>query len=67
VKKLFPIYPLLLGIIWVLFTYSSNASKLPSVGVIVTPLFAVTGILLIVYGVSWLIVRDWRKAGGRRE
>ena len=61
-KKLFPIYPLLLGIIWVLFTYSSNASKLPSAGVVVMPLLAVTGVLLIVYGASWLIVRDWRKA-----
>jgi len=61
-KKFFPIYPILLGVIWVLITYSSNRELLPSIGVVVVPMLVVTGILTVIWGITQLIVRDWRKS-----
>lgn len=61
-RKFFPIYPVLLGIIWVLVTYSNNAAKLPSPSVMVVPLLVVVGIIATIWVVSWLILRDWRKS-----
>jgi len=62
VKKFFPVYPILLGVIWVLVTYSNNASILPSVSVITIPLLVVVGIIAALWGVVQLLVRDWRKS-----
>jgi len=61
-KKFFPVYPILLGIIWILVTYSGNMSKLPSFGVATVPLLVVTGIIAAIWGITQLLVRDWRKS-----
>ncbi len=61
-KKYFPMYPILLGAIWVLVTYSNNASILPSAGVVTIPLLVVTGIIAAVWGVTQLILKDWKKS-----
>jgi len=61
-KLLFPFYPILLGIIWVLLTYSANKEILLSMSVVVKPILIVTGITAVVWGITQLIVRDWKKA-----
>jgi len=61
-KLLFPLYPILLGIIWVLLTYSANKEILLSMSVVVKPALIVTGITAIVWCITQLIVRDWKKA-----
>lgn len=61
-KKLFPIYPVLLGLFWVLGIYSTNQTLLPGLGITLLPIAITTGVILAVLVITWLIVRDWRKS-----
>ena len=61
-KLLFPFYPLLLGVIWVIVAYSANSEVLPSMSLVVVPALVITGIVAAVWGVTQLIVRDWKKS-----
>lgn len=57
-----PFYPILLGVIWVLITYSANRLILPSPRETIIPILVVSGIIAAVWAVTQLIVRDWRKS-----
>ena len=61
-KKFFPVYPILLGLIWVIATYVGNKSILPSASVMVTPLLVVTGCIAAVGLITQLFVKDWGKS-----
>lgn len=57
-----PFYPLLLGIIWVLLTYSANKELLTSPKTMLIPMLVVTGIIAAIWGITQLIVKDWKKS-----
>lgn len=61
-KKLFPFYPLLLGAIWVIATYSANRVSLPSFSVVIIPTLVITGIITAIFGITQLMVKDWKKS-----
>ncbi len=61
-RKLFPIYPVLLGLTWVLGVYSANQALLLDLKVTLVPMGVTVGVLLGILGITWLTVRDWRKA-----
>jgi len=61
-RKLFPFYPLLLGVIWVLVTYQSNKQILPDWTVIISPALVVTGIVTAMFLLTQLFIRDWQKS-----
>ena len=57
-ERVFPVYPFLLGIIWVLLTYASNKEILPSAGIVVMPILVVLGAIAAAFVVSYLVSRD---------
>jgi len=61
-KKVFPFYPLLLGVVWVLATYSNNVERLPSIASITAPLLVVVSVTAAVLGSTQLLVKDWKKS-----
>jgi len=61
-KLLIPIYPILLGIVWVLTVYLANKEQLPSVSIIILPILVVSIIIGAVWFITKLIVKDWKKS-----
>lgn len=61
-SRVFPFYPILLGVFWVLSRYSTNQDILPGIEVTYFPLLVVTVSIVALMVVLRLVLGDWVKS-----
>lgn len=61
-SRVFPFYPILLGVFWVLSRYSTNQDILPGIEVTYFPLLVVTMSIVALMVVLRLVLGDWVKS-----